>query len=143
MALDRPWVRGALPWLRSGPVWRVATVRESALDVFLADHAYRRLDLDGGRMTSRHAAHAELARVFGFPDYYGANWDAFNDVMHDVVATHRGERLAVVWHDIEAAAAAAPVTTAEVVWALLEVPPGRELVLDLFVIGEGDDFDGH
>jgi RNAse (barnase) inhibitor barstar len=35
-------------------------------------HAYR-VELD--RITSRKTLHAELARVFSFPDYYGRNWD--------------------------------------------------------------------
>lgn len=33
-------------------------------------------------------AHGDLAAMLDFPDYYGRNWDAFNDCLRDV--THRG-----------------------------------------------------
>ena len=36
-------------------------------------------------ITSHEALHAELARVFSFPGYYGGNWDAFDECIDDVV----------------------------------------------------------
>lgn len=135
-------MRGDLPFLRSGPVWRVRESAREEVDRVVERHGYLRLDLDGRLMTSRAAAHAELARALEFPEWYGGNWDAFHDCMYAVESAHRGERIAVVWNDFEAAAAAAPVTAAEVLWALLEVRHERDLVLDLFVLGSGPDFDG-
>ena len=35
----------------------------------------------GNRMTSREAAHAELARALDFPEYYGGNLDALWDMI--------------------------------------------------------------
>lgn len=35
---------------------------------------------------SEDDAHTDLARMFDFPDYYGRNWDAFNDCLRDVRA---------------------------------------------------------
>ena len=102
-------------------------------------------------MTSRSAAHAELARAFGFPDYYGRNWDAFNDCFGDFVEEHSGELVAVVWDHIDVATRAAPVTAVEVGWALLECAAGSmpslgegvdwRIALDVFAVGEGGDFD--
>lgn len=102
-------------------------------------------------MTSRLGAHAELKRVFDFPDWCGPNWDAFNDCFGGYVHEHDGERIAVVWNDFEVSAAAAPATTAEVAWALLECAEGAmpslnpsvkwSVDLDLFVLGRGEDFD--
>lgn len=144
--MSTPHVRGAFPWLRSGPLWRMHTSAEPALAAYLDEHGYARLDLDGRLLTSRAAAHAELARLLDFPDWYGAGWDAFHDCFHGFVAAHDGERVAVVWRDL---AAGAPATTVEVGWALLHEAfehrwsdSGRPTVwLDVFALGEGEDFD--
>lgn len=144
-------VRGELPWIRSGPLFRVSTDAFAELTSMLSRRSFRLIEVDGSNMTSRRRAHAELASAFQFPDYYGHNWDAFNDCMGDFVEEHDGERVAVVWHNIAAAAAVAPATVAEVGWALLETKAGYmpslapgttwRVQLEVFVIGVGDDFD--
>jgi RNAse (barnase) inhibitor barstar len=151
MSVDRPWVRGELPWLQSGPLFRVARGARPYLDVFLDRFCYRRLALDGRVMTSRSAAHGEIARAFGFPDYYGRNWDAFNDCFGDFVEEHSGELIAVVWEHVEITTRAAPATAIEVGWALLEARarsmPSLDnrdtphIHVDVFAVGEGTDFD--
>lgn len=151
MTIDKPWVRGDLPWLRSGPLFRVRTDAWPHLDAYITGKGYRRFELDGRRMTSRQDAHAELARAFAFPEWCGKNWDAFNDCFGDFVEQHDGQLLAIVWRNIDAAATAAPVTTAEVGWALVEARQGymptlaegttSRVAIDLFVIGDGEDFD--
>src|SRR5262245_40879479 len=113
-------VRGELPWLRSGPLFRVHVSGLPTLNEMLERHSFRVLDLDGRRMTSLTEAHTELARIFDFPDYCGKNWDAFNDCFGDFVEAHDGERIAVVWHHLETAAGTMPATAVEVGWALLE-----------------------
>jgi len=45
------------------------------------------LIIDGANMLTREAAHAELARVLSFPDWYGANLDA----LWDLVSTMKAE----------------------------------------------------
>jgi hypothetical protein len=40
--------------------------------------------LDGARMGSAEEFHTEAAAAFGFPDRYGANWEAFNDCLGDL-----------------------------------------------------------
>lgn len=144
-------VRGELPWLRSGPLFRVHVSGLPALDEMLERHSFHVLELDGRRMTSRVRAHSELARVFDFPDYYGKNWDAFNDCFGDFVGEHDGERIAVVWHHLEVAAEAIPATAVEVGWAMLasqfrympSLAPGTRCTVELnvFAVGEGTDFD--
>ncbi|GAA5179763.1 hypothetical protein GCM10023322_10550 [Rugosimonospora acidiphila] len=102
-------------------------------------------------MTSRSAARAQLARTFGFPDRYGKNWDALNDSFGDFVGAHSGALIAVVWDHVDAAARLAPATAIEVGWALLMSTSGsprplgeagdRLIELDVFVVGDSDDFD--
>lgn len=44
-------------------------------------HAYT---IELNRIASREVLHAELARAFSFPDYYGRNWDAFDECIDDI-----------------------------------------------------------
>ena len=121
------------------------------LSRFLDRWSYRRVELDGARMTSRLDAHNALSDAFHFPNYYGRNWDAFNDCFGDYVADHAGALIAVVWRDIEVAARTAPATTAEVGWALLNYADAYQPSLDpaggpsiwmhVFAVGAGHDFD--
>ncbi|QIG42295.1 barstar family protein [Nocardioides anomalus] len=145
--MSRPHVRGAFPWLRSGPLWRMRSDTEPALAAYLDREGFRRLDLDGRLLTSRAAAHAELGRLLAFPDWYGAGWDAFHDCFFGFVSEHADERVAVVWSHLDAAA---PATGVEVGWALLTAAfehrwseQGRPtLWLEVFALGDGPDFDG-
>lgn len=41
--------------------------------------------VDVGSVTSREELYALLAEAFGFPDYYGMNWDAFDECIGDFV----------------------------------------------------------
>ena len=48
--------------------------------------------LDGARMDSCEALHAELKAKLSLPDYYGANLDALNDCLSE----RRGRELVVI-----------------------------------------------
>jgi len=149
MALARPWVHGELPWL-SGPLYRVRSDAWPIIDEFLSRWNYRRVELDGRAMTSDFLAHAELHAAFGFPDWCGHSWDAFNDCLGDFVEENDGALIAVVWRNIEEAARQAPATVAEVGWGLLDCAFGNmpslargtkwSVDMDIFVVGEGTDF---
>ncbi len=150
MTQEIPWVHGELPWL-SGPLHRVHAGAWPLVDEFLRRWDYRIVILDGRAMTSNFDAHSALHVAFGFPDWCGHNWDAFNDCFGDYVEQNDGARIAVIWHDIETSARVAPATTAEVGWGLLDckfahmptLPPrtAGSVVLDIFAVGEGEDFE--
>ena len=149
MAQELPWVHGELPWL-SGPLYRVRSDAWPLVDGFLNRWNYRRVALDGRAMTSNFHAHAELHNAFGFPDWCGHNWDAFNDCFGNYVEENDGAHIAVVWRDIDVAARRAPATTAEVGWGLLDCKFGSmpslaagaesSVNLEVFVVGDGPDF---
>jgi ribonuclease inhibitor len=42
------------------------------------------LTIDVSRVSTREELHSLLARALEFPDYYGYNWDAFNECIRDV-----------------------------------------------------------
>jgi Barstar (barnase inhibitor) len=75
MPSERPWVRGELPWIKSGPLYRIRADALPELSRFLDRWSYRRIELDGSVMTWRREAHDVLKAAFGSPDYYGRNWD--------------------------------------------------------------------
>jgi hypothetical protein len=81
----REAVRGELPWLQSGPLYRVHQNSWPVRDAFLNRWNYRRLQLDGRQMTTEQQAHFELHAAFMFPEWCGMNWDAFNDCFGDFV----------------------------------------------------------
>lgn len=147
----RPNARRDLPFLRSGPLSHVHVDAWPLLDAHLDRWGYRRVELDGSRMTSRAQAHRCIGDAFGFPEWYGAGWDAFNDCFGQFVADHAGERVAVIWRHLDLAARSAPATVAEVGWGLIEcqvghtptyqVGDGTGVELVVFAVGEGPDFD--
>jgi ribonuclease inhibitor len=46
----------------------------------------RKLVFDSSHVESIDQLHSELARIFDFPDYYGANLDAFYDCLSGDIA---------------------------------------------------------
>jgi len=44
------------------------------------------LEIDVSEVRSREELHELLYQAFGFPEYYGQNWDAFDECIRDVVA---------------------------------------------------------
>jgi len=49
------------------------------------------LKIDVGSATTREELHCLVAKAFGFPDYYGKNWDAFDECIRDVELALRVE----------------------------------------------------
>ncbi|MDP8909631.1 MAG: barstar family protein, partial [Chloroflexota bacterium] len=95
---DFVWFRQAMPWLGPGFVY---CVHEDALDILrgdLARHRFNIVSLDGTAMTDGPSFHAEAKRAFGFPDYYGSNWDAFNDCLGETRLAHP---TAILWSAAE------------------------------------------
>lgn len=101
MTPQLPSIRTELPFAASGPLHRVHVSAAPLLDAFLERHGYARVEVDGARMGGRVAMHAELARAMDFPDWYGANWDAFNDCFGGFLHERRGSIVAVVVHNAE------------------------------------------
>jgi len=42
------------------------------------------LEINVGEVRSREELHELLFQAFAFPDYYGRNWDAFDECIRDV-----------------------------------------------------------
>ncbi|GAA0382870.1 hypothetical protein GCM10009530_37060 [Microbispora corallina] len=64
----------------------------------LAKAGFVLCELDGRLISSQEDLLEEVGKALEFPDYYGRNWDAFNDCVRDLPEWGK-PKVAVVWHD--------------------------------------------
>ena len=57
----------------------------------MSHHTPETLKVDVGPATTRQELHRLLAEAFHFPDYYGQNWDAFDECIRHVELPSRVE----------------------------------------------------
>ena len=109
---DFVWFRQAMPWLGPGFVYCVSEDALDALRGDLARHGFNTIALDGTAMTDAHSFHGEVKRAFGFPDYYGSNWDAFNECFGETAFAHP---TAILWTAAEVLASSDLKTFSEAI----------------------------
>jgi RNAse (barnase) inhibitor barstar len=129
-----------MPWLGRGFVHCVHADVEQVLRQQLAGLGFTVFTIAGERIDDAQSLHVELARTFGFPDYYGANWDAFNDCFDDPELPHRS---ALLWRGVERLAASDLKAFAEAVVVLSEAAESVERdarQVALFLLGTGNGF---
>jgi RNAse (barnase) inhibitor barstar len=64
-------------------------VGRGALALKVLHRLNHEIDINVAEVSTREALHQLLADAFQFPDYYGRNWDAFNDCIRDVELPRR------------------------------------------------------
>jgi RNAse (barnase) inhibitor barstar len=106
----------------------------------LGDLAFTALTIEGDAVVDAQSLHAEVARAFELPEYYGANWDAFYDCFGD---SQLPQRSAVLWRDAERLAGSDLKAFSEAVAVLHHTAEivgrgGRQL--ELFLLGTGSSF---
>ncbi len=102
-------MRAALPWIDAGFIHRLpadAAVAVADLEVL----GFVVVRLDGAAIGDLPSLHLALAEAFGFPAWYGGNWDAFDECFDDLALP---PRVAIVWTDADRLAAADPKAFAE------------------------------
>jgi RNAse (barnase) inhibitor barstar len=91
------WLQNELPWVSGGFIHRLPRNIEAGV-TDLEALGFEVVRLDGTGINDRESFHREVAEVFRFPDYYGRNWDAFDECFGELeMAPH----LAVVWTDAD------------------------------------------
>jgi RNAse (barnase) inhibitor barstar len=98
-------LKESLPWLRGLRVHAVDARREEEVRAALVAAGFDLRILGGSRIQSDVAFFHEAAHALGFPEYFGRNWDAFNDCLGDVVFG-TVERIAILWRDADHSLAA-------------------------------------
>ena len=135
-------LREDLPWLRGDRVHVVPAEREGELLEALQRRAFLVHALEGSRMRDEASFFAEATRALHLPDYFGHNWDAWNDSLGELVAEGAGG-IAIVWRDASHLLAADPQTLLDAVLALEAVarwaPPDEvdPAQLEVFLVGLG------
>jgi RNAse (barnase) inhibitor barstar len=110
----------------------------------LAAEGFLQRTLEGSRIHGDASFFHEAARALGLPEYFGRNWDAFNDGLGDVVFGP-AERIAVLWRDADRSLAADAQTVLDATSAFDAVgSPGSEdedpAQLEVFLFGSGPGF---
>jgi RNAse (barnase) inhibitor barstar len=129
-----------MPWLGHGFIYCVHADAEAVLRQQLEDLAFTAFTIEGDAVVDAQSLHAELARAFEFPEYYGANWDAFYDCIGD---SELPQRSALLWRDAERLARSDLKAFAE---AVAVFHHAAEIVgrdggqLELFLLGTGSGF---
>jgi RNAse (barnase) inhibitor barstar len=108
------WLRDKLAWAGAGFIHRLPTDRESALED-IRQLGFEVKLLDGTKIESAAEFHEQAAATFGFPDYYGRNWDAFNDCFSNLGIA---ARTAIVWIEAQRLAASDLKTFSEAICML-------------------------
>jgi RNAse (barnase) inhibitor barstar len=137
-------LRKALPWIRGVRVHAAAAGREAEVRAVLEAEGFVQGVLEGSRIQSDASFFQEAARALAFPEYFGHNWDAFNDCLGDVVFGP-AERIAVLWRDADQSLAADAQTVLDATSAFEAVgSPGSEdedpAQLEIFLFGTGPGF---
>lgn len=128
------------PWLGSGFVHAVADEHVPMFTKALHDLGFSSTVVEGSAVVDDRTFWAEIRRAFDFPDYFGANWDAFNDCFGDLDLP---PRLAVIWRRSDLTSAVSLKLLVEGVALLVQTaeaiqPLGTQLVVAL--TGEGSGF---
>jgi RNAse (barnase) inhibitor barstar len=129
-----------MPWLGPGFIYCIHEDAEQVLRRELARLNFSVFALAGREVRDANSLHSELARTFSFPDYYGRNWDAFNDCFDDPALPRRS---ALLWTHAEQLAQADLKAFAEAVAVFREAADalsrdGRQF--ELMLLGTGPGF---
>lgn len=113
----------------------------------LQDLHFTLCDIDGATVANDKDLLRQLGRLLEFPDYYGENWDAFDECFGDLDASAR-QRIALLWTNATTTAtrnlytfSSCIVTLQNLVEACrVEVSRGHPPQVELFLLGSGDGF---
>ena len=108
------WLQQELPWVGRGFIHRLPQDADAGVSD-LERLGFRVFRLDGTKIKDRETFHRQVAEAFAFPDYYGRNWDAFNECFGEM---DMPPHVAVVWTDAHRLAAGDLKTVAEAVCML-------------------------
>ena len=84
-----PWLKGKRPFLvPDGDLARLTYELEGA--------GFRVATIDGTSIRDERDLLTALGLALHFPDYYGVNWDAYDECFNDFAFEH-GQPLALIW----------------------------------------------
>ena len=91
-------IRDEIPWLPRSELHFADGSSEKRLIDALSTLEFAIYTIDGNSISSEQDFFRISKSVFGFPDYCGLNWDAFQECMGEFDA-HGSRRFAVIWRN--------------------------------------------
>jgi RNAse (barnase) inhibitor barstar len=88
------WLRERLSWVGLGFIHRLPSLEGDEAILELRSLGFEVFRLDGAKICDQESFHHEAAGVFGFPSYYGKNWDAFDECFSEL---NLSKHVAIVW----------------------------------------------
>jgi RNAse (barnase) inhibitor barstar len=136
-----------IPWLGRDIFSLVNQSAEKTLTAELSKLGFKILVLDGERITNYEEFFSEIAPALGFPDYFGRNWNAFNDSFGDITCDPE-KRLAIVWKQASVCLKANLHDFLGIVHRLLNAAFGARfgdaenegIQVEVFLLGEAPEF---
>jgi RNAse (barnase) inhibitor barstar len=89
-------VNELFPWLPRTDPYFVAGDREAEIIEAMTRSGFEVSVLDGEKITSMRELLVGIGEALGFPEYYGANWDALADCLGDMARPGTAQQ-AIVW----------------------------------------------
>ena len=89
-----------IPGLNKGQWLHVVNSPLNPLVNILTENGFSVLVIDGSEITDSKSFFLQAKNVFGFPDYFGKNWNAWNDCLSDFELSLK-EKTAIIWHDAD------------------------------------------
>lgn len=136
-----------VPGLRGERIHVLPAAAEDRIRERLARHGFELRVLEGSRALGESRFFEEAARSLELPAWFGANWDAFNDCLSDLLEGE-SRRIAVLWRDAHSSVGADLQTVVNAVLAFeaaASYPAGQDEdppQMVVFLFGEGNGF-GH
>lgn len=131
-----------LTGLRGVIVHAVAAAEEERVRAALADGGFDVRVIEGAGIVDEASFFEQVSQKLPMREYFGNNWDAFNDGMCDMSG-----RVAVLWRDADRTFASDAQTLLSAVQGLFDagVEPARDhreemLQLEVFLFGAGPGF---
>lgn len=85
-----------LPWVKGEKIHLIQQSDARRLVDELKQLGFEIVKIDGKQIIDEESFFAEIAKVCGFPDYFGNNWDAFNDSFYEY-CIQKKRPIAVIW----------------------------------------------
>ena len=89
-----------IPGLEKGQWLNVVNTPLNPLVDSLSENGFSVIVIEGSEVVDSSSFFRQAKKVFGFPDYFGQNWAAWNDCLGDFELSI-AQRTAIVWNDAD------------------------------------------
>ncbi len=94
------WINlySVMPWIGRSDIRFIDSSAEELLSSKLKEIGFKIYIIDGLKIFSEKDFFDQISKVLEFPDYFGKNWDAFNDCIGDFEADG-ASKYCIIWRN--------------------------------------------